>query len=274
MPPRGLENLIVFLNLPKGWYFFEMKMKICKIEGCKREFRVKGYCMKHYQNLQQTGHPLGKFKGDKKALSEAISKRNTKYIGCKVLGCENKHYAKGYCCNHWHNLSRSGNPLGKHKKCLISGCNVFVIKKDYCVRHLFRIKHKLPIDLSIKCYPKGKENYQWKGGIFEYPNHYLMKKNRLIILKKEKGICEICKKKGVFIHHKDGSKDNHNLDNLILLCHQCHGLMHKGRKNKTSKFIRLYGYTFIEIVNRLNLSSGYIYNLHKKNKLFTLLTKS
>jgi len=42
---------------------------------------------------------------------------------------------------------------------------------------------------------KGKRNGNWKGGTAEYPNHYEMKKNRLIKLQQTKGKCEACRKR-------------------------------------------------------------------------------
>ena len=76
---------------------------------------------------------------------------------------------------------------------------------------------------------KGSKNCNWKGGIFEYPNHHKMKRNRLIKLKQQKEKCEICGKKAKTIHHLDKSKNNHNIKNLILVCCHCHfSILHKG----------------------------------------------
>ena len=114
---------------------------------------------------------------------------------------------------------------------------------------------------------KGKDNFQWKGGVAEYPNHYEMKKNRLLKLKETKGLCEVCQKPAITIHHQDENKENHTLENLIILCQKCHALVHTGRKNKTSKFTRLYGMTLEEMSERFGGSDGYYYALYQKNKL-------
>ncbi len=69
---------------------------------------------------------------------------------------------------------------------------------------------------------KGKNNGNWKGGVSEYPNHYLMKQNRRIVLRSHP-LCEICGiKKSVEIHHKDKNKSNHSFDNLVAVCKKCH----------------------------------------------------
>lgn len=59
-----------------------------------------------------------------------------------------------------------------------------------------------------------------------YPNHYTMKKNRIIKLKQAKGKCEVCGKPAYVIHHIDFSVDNHKLSNLIILCNHCHKIIH------------------------------------------------
>ena len=90
---------------------------------------------------------------------------------------------------------------------------------------------------------KGSDNFMWKGGIAEYPNHYEMKQNRLKKLQQTKSRCEICGNRANTIHHKDGSHTNHSLKNLIVLCHKCHRIVDvpKGGYHRTSKFIRKYG---------------------------------
>lgn len=108
----------------------------------------------------------------------------------------------------------------------------------------------------------------------EYPAHYTMKKNRLIKLQQANGLCEICHKKANTIHHKDGSKDNHSLDNLIVLCHSCHAIIdmpHKARA--TSLFIREYGLSLREMSKRFGGSLTFYYQLHKKGTLKSFLEK-
>jgi len=122
---------------------------------------------------------------------------------------------------------------------------------------------------------KGSANFMWKGGIAEYPNHYEMKKNRLIKLQQTKSRCEICNNRAYTIHHKDESVDNHSLKNLIVLCNSCHRIIHNSgyKKNHTSKFIRQYGMTLEKIADKLNINWGTCYKLHKQDKLTELLSK-
>ncbi|MFH1231363.1 MAG: HNH endonuclease signature motif containing protein, partial [Planctomycetota bacterium] len=124
------------------------------------------------------------------------------------------------------------------------------------------------------------------GGTSEYPNHYLMKKNRLIILL-HNPICEICKKNSaVEIHHKDFSRDNHNLSNLQAVCHSCHPRRLRVkiisidkvkiiRDTLSSEIHQRYGMTVKDIATKLNRSQGFVVYWHKYsvNRLSTLLSK-
>ena len=74
---------------------------------------------------------------------------------------------------------------------------------------------------------KGSKNPRWNGGVSQYPNHYELKKNRLIVLNLRKWKCEICGEKAQQTHHKDGNKANHSLSNLQAVCKKCHQLIHK-----------------------------------------------
>ncbi len=67
-----------------------------------------------------------------------------------------------------------------------------------------------------------------------YPNHYTMKKNRIIKLNRIKFKCEICGGKARYIHHIDETKYNHELSNLMAVCPKCHVKLHpkRGRPKK------------------------------------------
>ena len=144
--------------------------------------------------------------------------------------CEEKHYGRGLCKKHWRREYAFNNykrKFGHRCKCGIENCLNITIKK-YCIQHRNRIKKHLPLDLAIDCRyirMKGKSNPNWRGGIAYYPNHSLMKKNRIIILIQNPK-CEICGDLATQIHHKDKSKTNHNLNNLMSICSRCHQHIH------------------------------------------------
>ena len=115
--------------------------------------------------------------------------------------------------------------------------------------------------------PKGERNCNWKGGVATYPNHGEMKRNRLIKLQEAKGKCEVCGEDAYFVHHLDGSKDNHNLENLAVLCRKCHMILHHGEHRKTSKYIRLYGMSLKEMAEKFGGNVNRYFDLHKKGLL-------
>ncbi|MDD5565217.1 MAG: hypothetical protein PHQ91_15995 [Thermoanaerobaculaceae bacterium] len=192
---------------------------------------------------------------------------------CKVINCNNKYYAKGYCRKHYEGfISRGGY---KKHKCLVDKCNNIVTDKNkYCRGHKYRIKKNLSLDLSVRIVngPKGVINGNWRGGCSEYPNHYLMKKNRILKLKQAKGMCEICGFRGDRIHHIDKNKSNHLLKNLIVVCSKCHGILHRGQRRK-SKYKELYGMTIAEMVNTFGKYVSYYYLLHTQGLLKKFITK-
>jgi len=110
----------------------------------------------------------------------------------------------------------------------------------------------------------GEGNPRWNNGVSEYPNHILLKKRRIEVLKKSKGKCEICGKPANLVHHIDGDKSNHSIDNLIALCRNCHDPLHcnsggKSVKGRPTKYVLKYDIPIRIIANRFGVSKGTIY---------------
>jgi len=100
----------------------------------------------------------------------------------------------------------------------------------------------------------GENNPRWNGGNSDYPNHTEFKRARIEILKKSKGKCEICGELAKVVHHIDGDKSNHSIDNLIALCRDCHEPLHcdnngKSIKGRPTKYGSIYGMPLREIAN-------------------------
>ncbi len=108
---------------------------------------------------------------------------------------------------------------------------------------------------------KGKKNPRWNGGTSEYPNHCIMKKNRLIKLKETNRICEVCSKEGSMIHHKDGTKTNHSIKNLLLVCPKCHNILHHNHRNRMSKCKIYFKMSIEEIAEKTNHSIPQTYSM-------------
>lgn len=112
----------------------------------------------------------------------------------------------------------------------------------------------------------GKDNPRWNGGTSEYKDHCILKKRRLIILKKADNKCEICGMRARCVHHKDGDKSNHSLDNLQPLCHTCHGKERWGSSSR-SKFRRLYGLTLEGLSIKYGKSTCFLSHAHESGRL-------
>ena len=100
----------------------------------------------------------------------------------------------------------------------------------------------------------GRDNPRWNGGSSQYPNHALLKKRRIQVLMRANGVCEICGERARTVHHIDNSKSNHDLSNLLALCHPCHKTIHEEFGKSTSKYIRKYGFTLADMAKILGCS--------------------
>ncbi|MBA7590000.1 hypothetical protein ES708_32099 [subsurface metagenome] len=111
---------------------------------------------------------------------------------------------------------------------------------------------------------KGENNPRWNGGNSEYPNHAEFKRARLEVLKKSKGKCEICGKLAYLVHHIDGDKSNHSIDNLVALCFDCHEPLHRNSdgvsvKGKPTKYGLKYGMSLKSIAKMFRVCPATIY---------------
>lgn len=188
---------------------------------------------------------------------------------CQIQNCDKKYYAKGFCRSHYANYLRNGNPIpariiNKGSVCKVTGCHQPAKAKKYCNKHYSRILKNGDLEFH---YAKGDKNFRWNGGTSEYENSYLMKKNRLIKLKQTKRCCEICNNRGDKIHHTDYSKDNHALNNLLVVCNKCHAILHHRTGNKTSKYIRLYGMTLKQLAKKYGGSESKYCLYHQSGEL-------
>ena len=98
----------------------------------------------------------------------------------------------------------------------------------------------------------------------QYKETAFLKKQKALKLEQTKRHCELCGKEGSCIHHKDGSIDNHALENLQVLCYKCHNIIHKDGKaypKETSKYLRLYGKRFVTIWALSGLSDKTVWKI-------------
>lgn len=105
-------------------------------------------------------------------------------------------------------------------------------------------------------------------GIMDHNRYYgkVHMRNRSIKINITNATCELCGEKGAHVHHKDGGKRNHELDNLQMLCTSCHIMMHSGERANTSKR-REYGMTMKKIAKIMNISVNTAYARSSNNTL-------
>lgn len=70
----------------------------------------------------------------------------------------------------------------------------------------------------------GKRHYMWRGGTSIYRRLKLENSDRI-----ECAHCKIDDQRVIVVHHKDHNRKNNQLDNLELLCRNCHYLVHDGK---------------------------------------------
>ena len=68
----------------------------------------------------------------------------------------------------------------------------------------------------------GENHPNWKGGVSPYPNPMELHVNRLIVLNDAGWKCAVCGGEADRAHHIDGSKDSHDIGNLLPVCQGCH----------------------------------------------------
>jgi len=244
-----------------------MKTKTCKIEGCEGPHCAFGLCDMHYNRVRSGISDMRPGKLPKSPWAKDNPKRRENK-GCSVPGCEKPHYAKGLCCVHYARNLRNGNLIYKKDlpkpKCSVAGCEELILAKGLCSLHYSRKHNGTPLHRPKGI--KGPLNHNWNGGVAEYPNHYKMKKMRLIVLEEANYTCHYCGKPTNQIHHKDQSKDNHSENNIVACCQSCNL---KGERSKISdsKYRRLYNKTLKELANELKVSIWTIRRKHKQGKL-------
>jgi len=112
---------------------------------------------------------------------------------------------------------------------------------------------------------KGEKNPRWNGGTSEYPNHYEFKKNRREALRRTKGACARCGEYAEVVHHKDGNKANHSIENLEPLCSKCHWLEHPHARG-SQKYKKIYGKTLKELAKEAGISVSYLSGILNKKR--------
>ncbi len=244
-----------------------MDIKKCKVEWCIKEARAKGYCLNHYTQISRHGK-IGKPKPKRMVHKQ-----------CSISECINDYYAKNYCRKHYAKYI-TNNKRPHYHPCAFKGCQSNA-KDKYCYYHQQLLKqsnkYNVPFEkieaTDFQCLAGKKrrkeKNCNWKGGIFAYPNHSEMKRNRKIKLELVNYKCEYCSKYTDKTFHKDRSKTNHAVKNLVVACKKCY----YANFPTQSKFRLLYGKSSKELAAIFNVSLTTIFAYHKNGKLQVMINR-
>jgi hypothetical protein len=115
---------------------------------------------------------------------------------------------------------------------------------------------------NINVKNRGSGNGRWTGGKNSYySNHYQLKLNRKAKLKECDNKCMTCGAENVILNASrlDGDKNNHDMDNLIMLCSKCMG------GKASSKYKRMYGSTLNELCHEFGVSLTTLYKFIPDN---------
>lgn len=111
------------------------KVRMCKVAGCNNKHFCKGYCVKHYRQIQNHG----------RLTPESERSLTGK---CTVPGCEAKHFSKGYCLRHFRQMKKHGrltpetDNFGGKQGCKVEGCKGKHHAKGYCMNHYYQKKRR------------------------------------------------------------------------------------------------------------------------------------
>lgn len=77
-----------------------MSNRTCKIDGCDRPARARGWCTGHYERFRKSGD-AGPAELQRKVPQSGV---------CEVYGCDNRPTARNLCKLHWQRWYRNGDP--------------------------------------------------------------------------------------------------------------------------------------------------------------------
>lgn len=117
-------------------------LKLCKIDGCKREAKVKDLCQSHYARFIKFGDA---------SIGGPIRSKSPRDGKCSVDGCKGDIYAKKMCQKHHRRWIRHNNPnhtsykRNKGNDCQVKNCGQEARSKGYCSKHyakFYRLNRK------------------------------------------------------------------------------------------------------------------------------------
>jgi len=166
----------------------------------------------------------------------------------KILSKKKYQYCLSCACKIRYKNHPERNPmyekhLSQKSKNAISKANFKCGKpKCKCGKELSHYHTKLCWNCEVKRRKIPQNNPRWLGGIAQHPYTYefniILKES---IRKRDHYKCQLCSKKGKYIHHIDYNKVNCNKNNLITLCLKCNSKVNANRDYWFTYFTYIMG---------------------------------
>lgn len=104
----------------------------CSVKGCPKPLKVRGLCRGHYSRRFEH-----KYSNWDKLLRSQPWTQVSKYVGCSVPDCSNRHYSLSLCQYHY-NCRRHFTKASKLDApvCTVRGCGLTHTAHGLCVQHL------------------------------------------------------------------------------------------------------------------------------------------
>jgi hypothetical protein len=109
---------------------------VCKVDGCGRSLKARGYCNTHYAQVKRNGAITA---------SEINTRMSVIPECCTMPDCEGAVKSKGLCAMHYARLLRHGyvkNPdrTKPFQPCSFPGCVDHLVCSDFCNRHYLKVR--------------------------------------------------------------------------------------------------------------------------------------
>ena len=167
--------------------------RTCAASSCDKPARAKGYCSRHYKQLQRHGR-----------LTPEKEHRDK----CLVSGCDRPHKARGYCAAHYKQLTVHGKIIrrrqNKDRKCYLIDCNNPARAKGLCNTH-----HRYYLTKHVQ---QGQNWEQVDKIIVEHNQNVLSLRNRLAIIVERHAIIKARRREEA---RRDALYDNSSVDTFL-----------------------------------------------------------